>query len=70
MQSRMKDLDKYRDLVDLFRDDTGNLVFEFDVGGTAKSPKMQLDQTKARQKAGEKLIEGAQKKLLDMLKKK
>jgi hypothetical protein len=70
MQSRMKDLAQYRDLVDLFRDDAGNLVFEFDVSGTAKSPKLQLDQTGARQKAGEKVIEGAQKKLIDLLKKK
>ncbi|MDD3643305.1 MAG: AsmA-like C-terminal region-containing protein, partial [Candidatus Krumholzibacteria bacterium] len=70
MQSRMKDLGQYRDLVDLFRDEAGNLVFEFDIGGTARSPKMQLDQTKAQQKAGENLIEGARKKLLDLLKKK
>jgi hypothetical protein len=31
---------------------------------------LQLDQTGARQKAGEKVIEGAQKKLIDLLKKK
>lgn len=70
MQSTMKDLSKYRDLAELFRDESGNLVFEFDIGGTATSPTMMLDQTRATRKAGEKLIEGAQKKLLDLLKKK
>ncbi|MBN1164932.1 MAG: hypothetical protein JXB45_10160 [Candidatus Krumholzibacteriota bacterium] len=73
-QQNMKDLSRYRDLVELFRDDQGNLILDFDIGGTAKSPRVQLDQSRARKKAGEKLMDelkkGAGDKLKDLLKKK
>jgi hypothetical protein len=67
-QKRMKDLRKYRDLVDLFRDETGNLVFPFDIGGTAEAPKVKLDQSGAKKKAEEKLLEELKKKAADKLK--
>ncbi len=67
-QKGMKDLDGYRDLLDLFRDDGGNLVFDFDIGGTAKSPKIRLDQSRAKARAGEKLIDGLKKGAADKLK--
>lgn len=66
-QSRMKDLQAYRALVDLFRDEAGNIVLDFDIGGTAREPQVALDQTRARRKAGEKIVDEAQKKLLDLL---
>ncbi len=62
VQKDMKDLSKYRDLVDLFRDEKGNIVLDFDIGGEAKSPKVKLDRTRAKQKAGEKLIDELKKK--------
>lgn len=67
-QERMKDLRKYRDLVELFKDDKGNLVFPFDIGGTAKAPKVSLDQSGAKKKAEEKLLEELKKKASDKLK--
>ncbi|MCK4538290.1 MAG: hypothetical protein KAV42_05780 [Candidatus Krumholzibacteria bacterium] len=73
-QKEMKDLQKYGDLVDLFRDEAGNLVLDLDVGGSAKSPKIHLDQSAAKAKAGQKLMdslkEGAVDKLKDLFKKK
>jgi len=73
-QQKMKDLDKFGDMVDLFRDGKGNLVLDLDVGGTTKSPKVALDQTSAKEKAGRKLIDGVKKgaadKLKDLLQKK
>jgi hypothetical protein len=73
-QQKMKDLEKFGDMVDLFRDGKGNLVLDLDVGGTAKSPKVALDQTSAKEKAGRKLIDGVKKgaadKLKDLLEKK
>ena len=73
-QQKMKDLAKFGDMVDLFRDGKGNLVLDLDVGGTAKSPKVALDQTSAKDKAGRKLIDGVKKgaadKLKDLLEKK
>ncbi|MCU0638979.1 MAG: AsmA-like C-terminal region-containing protein [Candidatus Krumholzibacteria bacterium] len=73
-QQKMKDLEKFGEMVDLFRDGKGNLVLDLDVGGTAKSPKVALDQTSAKEKAGRKLIDGVKKgaadKLKDLLEKK
>lgn len=68
-QARMKDLSKFGDLVSLFEDDQGNVVLPFDIGGTAASPRMKLDQSAARKRAGEKLEEEAKKKLLDLFRK-
>jgi hypothetical protein len=62
VQRDMKDLSKYRDLVDLFRDETGNLVLDLNIGGEAKSPRIKLDRTRAKQKAGEKLFDELKKK--------
>lgn len=74
VQRKMKDLDRYRDLVDLFRDENGNLILDLGIGGTAGSPKISLDQTKAKQKAGDKLMDnlkkGAEDKLKEFFKKK
>ncbi len=67
-QQKMKDLAKFRDMVDLFRDEKGNLVLDLDIGGTAKSPKVGLDQTAAKKKAGEKLIDGLKDGAADKLK--
>jgi len=68
VQRDMKDLRKYRDLADLFRDESGNLVFPLDIGGTAKSPKVSLDQSGAKKKAEEKVLEELKKKAADKLK--
>ncbi len=59
VQRDMKDLSKYRDLVNLFRDKSGNLVLDFQVGGTGRSPKVSLDMSAARSKAAESLIDKA-----------
>ncbi len=59
VQRDMKDLSKYRDLVNLFRDQSGNLVLDFQVGGTGRSPKVSLDMSAARSKATENLIDKA-----------
>ncbi|MBU8920336.1 MAG: hypothetical protein KOO63_00600 [Bacteroidales bacterium] len=73
-QKEMKDLKKYGDLVDLFMDESGNLVLDLDVGGSAKSPKIRLDQSAAKAKAGQKLMDslkdGTVDKLKDLFKKK
>lgn len=73
-QQRMKDLEKFGNMVDLFRDEKGNLILDLDVGGTTKAPRVGLDQTSAREKAGRKLIDdvkkGAADKLKDLLEKK
>ena len=66
VQAQMKDLSKYRDLVDLFRDAQGNLVLDLDFGGTSKDPKVAIDMSRAGEKAAEKarneLIEKAKKR--------
>ena len=62
VQKDMKDLSKYRDLVELFKDEKGNIVLDFNIGGEAKAPKVQLDRTRATEKAGEKLIDELKKK--------
>ncbi len=67
-QKRMKDLRKYGDLVDLFKDDKGNLVFVFNIGGTVKSPAVKLDQTEAGDKAKRKVVDELKKKAVDKLK--
>ena len=59
VQRDMKDLSKYRDLVDLFRDRSGNLVLDLRVGGTGESPKVSLDMSAAKSKAAEGLIDKA-----------
>lgn len=63
VQKDMKDLSKYRDLVDLFRDDGGNIVLDFNIGGEAESPKVTLDRSRAKEKAGEKLVDELKKKM-------
>jgi hypothetical protein len=67
-QAHMKDLAKYAGIIDLFRDDQGNILLMLDIGGTAKSPKVRLDQSKAKEKAEKKLLEGAKDKLKDLFK--
>ncbi|GEM_PF-1756418 len=69
VQGEMKDLDRYRDLVNLLRDDSGNLILDFTVAGTRSSPAVSLDMSRAKKKAGDKLIEGIQKNLKEWLKK-
>ncbi|MCK4237044.1 MAG: hypothetical protein KAX38_07975, partial [Candidatus Krumholzibacteria bacterium] len=68
-QKEMKDLKKYRDLVELLKDRNGNLVLDFHIGGTASSPKLSIDLSGAKERAGEKLIDGLKKKAKDWLKK-
>jgi hypothetical protein len=65
VQAEMKDLSKYRDLVDLFRDAKGNLVLDLEFGGTSKDPKVSIDMSRAGEKAAEK----AKNELLDRAKK-
>ncbi len=62
-QAHMKDLAKYSAIVDLFRDDAGNILLMLDIGGTAKQPKVRLDQSKAKENAGKKLLDNAKDKL-------
>lgn len=69
VQKEMKDLRKYGDLVTLFQDAQGNLVLDFHLGGTAKSPKISLDASKAGEKTGDNLINDFMKKARDMFKK-
>jgi hypothetical protein len=58
----MIDVSKHRDLVELFKDDRGNVVLDFTIGGRAKSPKFTLDRTRIERKAGEKLLDELKKK--------
>ncbi len=67
-QEKMKDLRKYGDLVNLFRDDKGNLVFVFDIGGTVKSPRVALNQSRAREKAKDRVVDELKKKGVKTLK--
>ncbi len=67
-QADMKDLARYSAIIDLFRDDEGNILLMLDIGGTAKQPKVRLDQSKAKEKAGKKLLDGAKDKLKDLFK--
>ena len=69
MQKKIKDLNKYRDIVELFRDDNGNLILDLDISGDSKSPKVGIDQSRAQKKAGEKLLEGIKKGIGDLFKK-
>ncbi|MBN2184735.1 MAG: hypothetical protein JW746_05360 [Candidatus Krumholzibacteriota bacterium] len=69
MQKKIKDLNKYRDLIDLFRDEKGNLILDLDVSGNSKTPKVGIDQSRAQKKAGEKLLEGIKKGIGDLFKK-
>lgn len=62
-QAQMKDLAKYAGIVDLFKDDKGNILLMLDIGGTAKQPKVRLDQSKAKENAGKKLLDEAKDKL-------
>ena len=62
-QAHMKDLAKYSAIIDLFRDDAGNILLMLDIGGTAKQPKVRLDQSKAKENAGKKLLDNAKDKL-------
>ncbi|UCF06502.1 MAG: hypothetical protein JSV33_05600 [bacterium] len=70
VQKGMKDLSKYRDLADLLRDTDGNLIIDFGLGGSVKSPKVSFDLERAKRRAGEKMIDGVKKKIQDLLKKK
>lgn len=69
VQGQMKDLSKYRDLVDLFRDAQGNLVLDLDLGGTSKDPKVSIDMSGGREKAAEKAMDSLLKKAKDLFKK-
>jgi len=69
VQAQMKDLSKYRDLVDLFRDAQGNLVLDLDLGGTSNDPKVSIDMSGARNKATEKAKNELLKKAKDLFKK-
>jgi hypothetical protein len=69
VQARMKDLSKYRDLVNLFRDAQGNLVLDLDFGGTSKDPKVSIDMSGAKEKAAEKARDELLKKAKDLFKK-
>jgi hypothetical protein len=62
-QKHMKDLEKYASIVDLFRDDKGNILLMLDIGGTATQPKVRLDQSRAKENAGKKLLDEAKDKL-------
>jgi hypothetical protein len=69
VQKNMKDLRKYGDLVDLLRDEKGNLILDIRVSGSADDPKASLDMTRATEKAGDKLMDQLKKKASDYLKK-
>jgi hypothetical protein len=70
VQQNMKDLSKYRDLVELFRDESGNLVLDLEIGGTSTSPRVSLDMSAAKAKAAEKAAENLIDRAKDWLKKK
>jgi len=67
-QANMKDLARYAGIIDLFRDDEGNILLMLDIGGTAKQPKVRLDQSKAKKKAEEKLLDGVKSTIKDFFK--
>ena len=67
-QAHMKDLAKYAAIIDLFRDDKGNILLMLDIGGTTKQPKVRLDQSNAKKKAEEKLFDGVKDKIKDFFK--
>lgn len=69
VQDQMKDLSKYRDLVDLFRDANGNLILDFDLGGTSEHPKASIDMSGAREKGAEKMRDELLRKAKDLFKK-
>ena len=60
VQGQMKDLSKYGDLVNLFRDTRGNLVLDLDLGGTSKDPKVSINMSGAKEKAKDSLLKKAQ----------
>ncbi|MCK4548879.1 MAG: hypothetical protein KAU49_01875, partial [Candidatus Krumholzibacteria bacterium] len=67
-QAQMKDLAKYAGIIDLFKDDKGNILLMLDIGGTAKQPKVRLDQSRAKENAGKKLLDDAKDKLKGLFK--
>lgn len=67
-QKRMKDLKKLGDIVEYFKDDQGNLVLTFIIGGTARSPSVSLDQSGIRERARQKLSDELKKKAVEKLK--
>lgn len=69
VQGQMKDLSKYRDLVELFRDAQGNLVLDLDLGGTSTDPKISIDMSGAKEKAADKARDELLKKAKDLFKK-
>jgi hypothetical protein len=64
----MKDLAKYAGIIDLFKDDKGNILLMLDIGGSAKEPKVRLDQSMAKENAGKKLLDDAKDKLKGLFK--
>jgi hypothetical protein len=69
VQREMKDLSKYRDLVDLFRDAEGNIVLDIDIGGTGRDPKISLDMSATKDRAAEKAVDSILKRAKDLFKK-
>jgi len=67
-QAHMTDLAKYAGIIDLFKDDDGNILLMLDIGGTAKEPKVRLDQSRAKENAGKKLLDDAKDKLKGLFK--
>ena len=67
-QVHMKDLAKYAGIIDLFKDDDGNILLMLDIGGTAQQPKVRLDQSRAKENAGKKLLNEAKDKLKGLFK--
>jgi hypothetical protein len=67
-QAQMKDLAKYAGIIDLFKDDKGNILLMLDIGGSAKEPKVRLDQSMAKENAGKKLLDDAKDKLKGLFK--
>jgi autotransporter translocation and assembly factor TamB len=58
----MKDIDKYKNVFDLLRDTSGNLILDVHIGGTTKHPSASLDLTKAKSKVQDKLFDELRKK--------
>jgi len=67
-QKRMKDLRKLGDIVEYLKDDEGNLVLGFNIGGNTESPKISFDQSGIREKAKKKMVDELKKKAVDKLK--
>lgn len=64
VQRMMKDVDKYKGIFDLMRDQSGNLVLDMKIGGTTQHPSASLDLTKVKSKVQDRVLEGLRNKLL------